>query len=316
MASPQAKLMKLMIRAALKHEPQSERKFVRRLRGVMNAPLVPTRASVGIKIHKSRRGGVSGHWIESTNPKATMLYLHGGAFIGGRLETYHPFCASLAQRLNARIFLPDYRLAPEHRFPAAVDDALNVYHHICAELKHEEHFVVAGDSAGGNLALGAMMAARDANLRKANCGILISPGVDVTGSLHSLRANSYSDCMLSAKMIDMAIGVYLAGADPRDPRASPGLGDFRGLPPMMVTVSEEECLRDDAYLVASKSRAAGGHVKLLSRPDMPHVWPVFCSYLPEARRDMMKICDFILESMDKSTLERQTESTESPAFSV
>lgn len=297
MASPQARLVKLLVRATLKHEPHSERKLVRRLRMVMNAPMLPKKIPAGIRIRKSILGGVKGQWIETGNPTITVLYLHGGAFIGGRVETYYSFCSKLAQHLNARIFLPTYRLAPEHRFPAAVEDVINVYRQLCSERKCNEHLIVAGDSAGGNLALVALMAARDANLHRAICGIIISPSVDMNGTLRSLKANSDTDCMLNAKMIEMAISVYLQGADPRDPRASPGLDDFRDLPPLIVTVSEEECLRDDAYVVSTKVKAAGGQVQLLSRPDLPHVWPVFYDFLPEARQDMKKICSFITQAL-------------------
>jgi acetyl esterase/lipase len=228
-----------------------------------------------------------------------ILYLHGGAFIGGRLETYHPFCGELTKRLSARIFLADYRLAPEHPFPAAPDDAFAAYAALVNSEAGQLPVVLAGDSAGGNLTLVTLLKARDAGLRLPACAVALSPGADATGTLWSVKANSTADAMLSKSMIDHAIGIYLNGAEPNDPYVSPSRGHYAGFPPLMLTVSESECLRDDAYLVAQRAREAGVPVQMIARRDMPHVWPIFNLFLPEAKRDMAKIARFIQHHADQ-----------------
>ena len=165
--------------------------------------------------------------------------------------------------------------------------------------------VVAGDSAGGNLTLVTLLRARDEGLPMPVCAIAISPGADATGELMSRQANNDSDPMLSQAMIDGATKLYLQGADPLHPYASPCRGDYRQLPPLMLTVSEEECLRDDAYAVAERARQAGVPVKLLSRPDMPHVWPILRLLLPEARKDTERLINFVQTQLRSAPVKAQ-----------
>ncbi len=305
MASLAASTMKLLLRMRVKQsDPKSKADLVRHLRSAMNMPM-PSRIPQGVAVIKEAIAGVPGEWVTVKNPVMTVLYLHGGAFVGGKLSTYHTFCGQLAQRLNARIFLPDYRLAPEHPYPAATDDAFNVYRQLSADMKGGEPLVVAGDSAGGNLTLVTLLRARDEDYPMPVCALALSPGTDATGTLPSLSANSDSDAMLSKGMVDMAVEVYLAGADPAHPYASPSRGDFAGLPPLLVTVSEEECLRDDAYRVVYNARQAKVPVELLSRPDMPHVWVVFPLFLPEAREDMHTLVRFVEKHAANWALQKQ-----------
>lgn len=293
MASIQANMLKFLLRMRVKRELTSNAKLVRHLRSAMDTKLFPSPLPSGVRVRQASVAGVPGEWLEVADPRMTMLYLHGGAFIGGKLSTYHTFCGELAKRLQARIFLPDYRLAPEHPYPAAPDDAFHVYRQLSADLQDNEPLVIAGDSAGGNLTLVTLLRAKLENLPMPVCALTLSPGTDATGTLPALSANSASDSMLSKSMIDRAVDIYLAGADPTHPYASPCRGDFSGLPPLLITVSEEECLRDDAYRVVHGARQAGVKVELLSRPDMPHIWPVFYLLLPEAKQDMHVLVNFV-----------------------
>jgi acetyl esterase/lipase len=293
MTSLQTVMLKTLLRLHVKRSRLSGPRLVAHLRARMNLP-VPSPLPRGIRARPARVGGVDGVWLTPRAPALTLLYLHGGAFIGGRLATYHHFCGLLARRLNARLFLADYRLAPEHPYPAASDDCLAVYRALLAECQAGgQALVVAGDSAGGNLTLGTLLRARDEGLPMPACAIALSPGVDATASLPSLAANSDADAMLSRAMIEAAIALYVGDADPTHPYVSPGRGDFRGLPPLLVTVSEDECLRDDAYCVLARGRAAAVPVELLARPDMPHVWPIFTQFLPEARADLSRLVHFV-----------------------
>ena len=294
MASLPARIIKPLFRAIMKRDIQDPDHLVRHLRMVMNAPLMPSVIPRGVSLRHGRVADVPGQWLSTAHPAATILFLHGGAFVDGRLDTCHHFCGTLTKALNARIFLADYRLAPEHPFPAATDDAFAAY----SELIEESlPLIVAGDSAGGNLTLATLLRARDEQLSMPVCAVAISPGADATGELMSRDANNESDPMLSRVMIDGAVRIYLQGADPFHPYASPTRGDYRGLPPLMLTVSEEECLRDDAYVVAEQARHAGVPVTLLSRQDMPHIWPIFL-LLPEARQDTRKIIRFMQSRLD------------------
>lgn len=299
MASTQAEILKMALRVRVKRELGSKKALVKHLRSAMDSRLLPSPLPAGVRMRRDAQGGIHGQWLEVSNPRMVILYLHGGAFIGGRLETYHPFCGELAKRLSARIFLADYRLAPEHPFPAAPDDAFAAYAALVNSEAGQLPVVLAGDSAGGNLTLVTLLKARDAGLRLPACAVALSPGADATGTLWSVKANSTADAMLSKSMIDHAIGIYLNGAEPNDPYVSPSRGHYAGFPPLMLTVSESECLRDDAYLVAQRAREAGVPVQMIARRDMPHVWPIFNLFLPEAKRDMAKIARFIQHHADQ-----------------
>jgi acetyl esterase/lipase len=294
----------------LKHQPVDERQFLRRMRRVLDDLPMPSPAPRGVKITKTTVAnepsvppGVPGTWLlPPGEPRMTLVYLHGGAFIGGQLATYHGFCGQLAKRLQARVFLADYRLAPENPYPAAVDDAMAAYMALAADYP-DEPLVVGGDSAGGGLTLSLLLRLRDESKRPGAkkrdcprmpiCAFALSPVADLTGRLPSRRANGRRDAMLNSAMADMATDMYLAGHSATDPHASPAYGNFKELPPLWLAVSEEEILRDDAYLVASKARRAGGVAELIARQGLPHVWPVFYWLIPEARQDTALLADFI-----------------------
>lgn len=285
MTSLTTRIANRVLRLTVKSYRGSQAGFVRRFRLLSRISAGRARLPQGVLATSGRVGGVPGEWLVPHNARGVLLYLHGGAFVAGSPQMYRPFCAALARRLSLRVFVPDYRLAPEHAFPAAPDDAAAVYAALAAQLRPGDAFMVAGDSAGGNLALGALQHALHRDLRLPACALLISPGLDLNGGGPSLVANARRDHMLSRHIIEHAIAAYLQGADGSDPRATPLLGPMAGLPPLMITVSESECLRDDAYRLQTAVSQAGGSAQLLSRADAPHVWPVFNDLLPEARED-------------------------------
>lgn len=213
--------------------------------------------------------------------------------MGGQLSTYYCFCGNLAKELNANVFLVDYRLAPENRFPAAVDDCYEVYSSLVSGLPANLPLVVAGDSAGGNLTLVTLLRARDEKIRMPNCAITISPATEAGDGLPSVRANSHKDAMFSVAAIKCLSQVYLDDVDPLHPYVSPGHADFHGLPPILFTVSEDELLRDHTYLAATSARSAGVRVEIISRRKMPHIWPIFLHILPEAKNDFPRMLSFI-----------------------
>ena len=293
MPSVAARLVKLYSRAFIRRHPQGPEGVAAHLRRSMNHPPTLTLLPRGIVLGGVDEPGLPGDRLSVTEPTQTLLFLHGGGYLAGLPRTYHNLCGRLAARLSAQVFLPVYRLAPEAPFPAASDDALAAYRALLARGLDPARITIMGDSAGGGLALATLLAIRDRGLPRPRCGVAISPWTDLTCKNPSVDANDASDAMLSARMVREAAGLYLNGADPTTPSASPSFGDYTGLPPLLLTACEHECLRDDSLVVADKARKAGVRVELIVRPDLLHVWPIFVPLMPEARQDLPRIADFI-----------------------
>lgn len=292
MASVSAVAAKAAFRAMLKRDFDTEAAAVGHFRRILDLPF-PAPTPRGVSVDKISIAGVPCERLAVRRPQMTVLHLHGGAFIGGKLRTYHPFAGGLAKLLKAEVILPDYRLAPEHPFPAAPEDCLAVYQTLLECGVEPARLAVTGDSAGGNLTLVTLQTARDQGIPLPRCGVAISPGADISGRLPSWRENDRRDAMLSYNTIRIMASVYLRDHPRDDPRASPLNGDFSGLPPLLLTVSDEECLRDDAYAVATKARSQGVRVEMLARPDLPHAWPVLNALISESREDLRRIAHFI-----------------------
>ena len=273
-------------------------------------------AARGVRYSPASVGGVAGEWVQAeapaphnpTNPISpisptiTLLYLHGGGFVGCSPQTHRPITAAFALQ-GLKVFVPDYRLAPEHPFPAAPQDALAVYRALRAA-DPAGRIVVAGDSAGGNLALGLLLALRDAGEALPAAAALFSPALDLTGASPSASTsaspsaspsaslNAGRDAMFDPLQLPHLGAAYLAGADPTQPLASPLLGDLAGLPPLLLHVGERELLRDDSIRLAQKAREAGVMVELQVFPVVPHVWQMI-RQLPEARRSLRAAAQFL-----------------------
>lgn len=289
-----ARAIKLGARLSIKHTPSSPDSLVRHLRRHMNNSPVPVLMAAGVRAETWRESGLAGDRLVVAQPTQVILYLHGGGYVCGKTRTYHNFCSRLARELDAEVWLPDYRLAPEHPFPAAIEDALAAYEMLLKKGWRPQQITIAGDSAGGGLTLGTLLALRDAGRPLPKCAVVLSPFADVRSIAPSITRNDDSDWMLGKAMLEMGDGIY--ARSPKDalhPHASPALGDYTGLPPLFITVCEEECLRDDAYAVEARAKAAGVPVTLFSRQDVLHVWPIFVPVMPEAREDLKRIANFI-----------------------
>jgi acetyl esterase/lipase len=190
----------------------------------------------------------------------------------------------LATRAKARVFSLDYRLAPENRFPAALDDALAAYRQLLADGVAPESIVIAGDSAGGGLALATLIALRDANEPLPAGGLLFSPWTDLAATGASIQRNDGADPMFQGASISRAAQLYLGDTPATHPYASPLYADMSGLPPLFMQVGSTEVLLDDSRRVADKARHAGVDVDFSIWPKMPHVWQMWMPFLPEARR--------------------------------
>jgi epsilon-lactone hydrolase len=215
-------------------------------------------------------------------PPAVVLYLHGGGYLFGSPKTHRQVLIAMARAFDSPVFGLYYRLAPEHPFPAAVEDAARAYQWLLGRFPNTK-LVLAGDSAGAGLALATAIGARDTGQRQPAAIVGFSPYADLAVTGESIEANAKTCAMFTPRGVREAAAIYLHGADPRDPRASPLYADLRGLPPMLLFASQHEILRDDTLRLAERARAAGVDVQLVVRDGLPHVWPVFVTLLPEAR---------------------------------
>ena len=206
---------------------------------------------------------------------AAVLYLHGGGFVIGSLDSHRHLVSELGRAASAWTLALDYRLAPEHPFPAAVEDAVSGYRFLLSRGYQPGRLAIAGDSAGGGLVVSAMIAIRDAGLPQPACGWCISPWVDLEALGETMSTKAATDpTVQKAGILDMA-GLYLAGADPRSPLAAPIYADLTGLAPLLIQVGAAETLLDDAIRLTKVAGAADVRVDLKIWPEMIHVWHLF-----------------------------------------
>lgn len=250
-------------------------------------------------LRREGNGIMEAVWASRGRPDRhrVILYLHGGAYIMGSPRTHRHLGAWLAGAAEARALLPDYRLAPEHPFPAAVEDALAAYRHLLAAGHDGARIALAGDSAGGGLVFALMLRIAAEGLPRPACVVAFSPWTDLTLTRPSLRRNARRDVMLPVGRFREVVRLYLQGAAAEDPLASPALGRYESPPPALVTASKAEVLRDDAVAIAERLREAGGDVTLELWRDMPHAWPLFAGLIPEADETVARAGAFIARHM-------------------
>jgi acetyl esterase/lipase len=222
-----------------------------------------------------------------------VVYLHGGGYRMGSALAWRSYGSHLADACRARVLLVDYRLAPEHPFPAAVDDAMAAYRWVLGAGTPPARVVVAGDSAGGGLAAALLLSAKADSVPVPAGGVCLSPWADLTNSADSYRTRSATDQLFSLTSAVEAARLYLGAGDPRDPQASPVFGDWSGLPPLLIQVGDTEVLLDDAANLAAAARRGGVDVTHHVYPDMPHVWQLQYPAFPESVEAVDEIGRFI-----------------------
>jgi monoterpene epsilon-lactone hydrolase len=259
----------------------------------------------GWRVRVENTGALKGDWIEPEaldHParRRCILYFHGGAYIAMSAKNYRTMTSRLAIWSDARLFALDYRLAPEHPFPAALDDAVAAYRALVALGVPAARIVVAGDSAGGGLALALLIALRDAGDVLPAAAVVFSPWTDLAGTGSSVVANNDSDALFFGSWILPVAQHYLGDTPATHPLASPVYADLSGLPPLLVQVSDSEVLLDDSRRVVANARRAGVEAVLRVWPGLPHVWQFFAIILPEARAALREAADFVRARLPSS----------------
>jgi phosphinothricin tripeptide acetyl hydrolase len=224
---------------------------------------------------------------------AVVLYLHGGGYVIGSPRSHRHLTAAIARAAGTRALLLDYRLAPEHPFPAALEDAVAAYAWLVREGIAPTRIVVAGDSAGGGLTMATLLALRDRGLPRPAGGVCISPWVDLTNSAASCTTKAAVDPIVTLESIALLAQAYIGTGDPKQPLVSPLHADLRDLPPLLIHVGSDEVLLDDALGLGARARAAGVDVTVREWPAMIHVWHWFLSMLDEADAAINEIGAFV-----------------------
>ncbi len=249
----------------------------------------------GARFQSVEAGGIKSEWMEMPliDKGRVFLLLHGGGYNSGSPRTHRKMAAYLSRAAHARVLTPDYRLAPEHVFPAAVTDALKAYGFLLEQGYAEEQIVVGGDSAGGGLTLSLLLALREAGARMPRAAVVLSPWTDLSCSSPTYKKLRDFDPAISKEVLSRS-GLWYAGdRDPKDPMASPLFADLHGLPPMLIQVGGDETMLDDSRIFAERAKAAGVEVNLRIFDGMWHVHQSGAPEVPESVAAYNDIAAFI-----------------------
>jgi acetyl esterase/lipase len=249
----------------------------------------------GVSFADADAGGRPALWVDPSEVRrqGAILYLHGGVYLMGSPRGYRSMASNIATESGMRVLLLDYRLAPEHPFPAAVEDVQAAYHWLLAQDLEPLQVVIAGDSAGGGLVMALLLALRDDGQPLPAAAICLSPWLDLMADSGSRIDMAKRDHVVTTADLRRSAALYLDGADPQQPLASPLYGDMTGLPPLLIQVGSDEVLLDDATRLAEKAQAAGVNVTLELWQGMFHVWQMNSAFVPEGRQALAKIGQYI-----------------------
>jgi len=281
----------------------SRDEFVQKVRNALDkAAMSFPSPKDGTLIDQIDTGSVRGEWIAAPkvprDAKRTILYCHGGGYFWGNLSAPRNMLARLSSLANARIFSLDYRLAPEAPFPAAFDDAMAAYSWIIEDQRIDPgQLVVGGESAGGGLALSLLSALKENAQPVPGAAFLFSPWTDLTVSGASIETNAKNDAVVTGADLQWAAELFLSGEDARTTLASPLFSDLSGLPPILVQVGSTEALLDDSNRLGEAVQSAGGRCTLEIWPRMHHVWQLHSFFLPEGRRALENVANFIDDAL-------------------
>ncbi|MBI3676812.1 MAG: alpha/beta hydrolase [Proteobacteria bacterium] len=249
----------------------------------------------GTEVESATIGGVKGEWVRSRRAGrgAALLYLHGGGYVVGSPKSHRHLAGAFSDMSGLPVFSADYRLAPENPFPAAVDDAVAAYKGLLDSGLPAFKLAIAGDSAGGGLAIATLVALRDKAIALPACAVALSPWVDLSQGGEVYRARAKRDPIVSKENLDQMAAAYLAGKNPETPLASPLFANLKGLPPLLLQVGTEEALYDDTVGLKARAEEAGVEVSAESWGGMVHVWHIFYPILSEGRDAIARAASFL-----------------------
>lgn len=255
----------------------------------------------GVKVERGELAGMPAEWIGPADCSSdhVLLHLHGGGYVMGSCGSHRGLSAWIADSVGFQVVLPEYRLAPEYPFPAALDDAQSAYRGLLARGLTPSKIAIVGDSAGGGLALATLLALRDAGVPLPGAAVLLSPWTDMTLSGESLETRAAIDPWLEPGLLEPFSKLYRGDTETTDPRISPVFGDFTGLPPMLVQVGDQEILLSDSTRLVERAKAAGVELRLEIGPELWHVWQLFAPALPDANEALARVGEFVRATLPR-----------------
>ena len=279
------KIVKERAAADIKERVEKGRKALEDLAKMVKVPK-------DVKCEPVNAAGIPAEWISAPEIVETnvIYYLHGGGYIEGSIISHRELASRISRASKARVLLIEYRLAPEHPFPAAVEDATKAYQWLIEDQKiAPKNLIIAGDSAGGGLTLVTLINLRDKGIKLPAAAVCLSPWTDLGLTGESYKKNEKIDPMLTFDSIYFMAKLYLGDTDYANPLASPVYGNLKGLPPIYILVGTAEILLDDSVLFAKRAKEAGVDATIDIWDDMPHVFPAFAAFAPEGQQGIEKI---------------------------
>ena len=289
-----SRFWRTILRATFKNKKLSIAEL--RANGVKNSKMLGE-VSKNITVEKINMEGIQAEWLipfpSSAHSEKVILYLHGGGYITGSIEDHRMMCGLLANATETKVLIPEYRLAPEHPFPAALDDALKVYQWLLDQGYSSTNMIIAGDSAGGGLSIATVLALKEKSGSLPAAVVCLSPWADLalTGQSHTTKAKA--EAILNKDVLHEWALCYTDESNLTNPLVSPIHGDFHGFPPLLIQVGSEEILLDDSTLLVEKAKSAGVDVTLKIWDDMWHVWQALGDLIPENKKTFEEIGQFV-----------------------
>lgn len=302
MVSWQANILKTIFRVRRLLNPPTGVLDVQKERQELEALTAKFKSPHAHRFTPVQAGSVPGAWIETPDSRQDniILYLHGGGYNSGSIHSHRPLAANIAQAAQCRALIIDYRLAPEHPFPAAVQDTREAFDWLVENQADPRQIIIAGDSCGGGLAISLLIHLRDEQQPLPAAVVCLSPWTDLTFSGESWQTNHKKDIMLDALSLKKAAQIYLGTASPDTPLASPLYADLKDLPPILIQVGSDELILSDSTGLADRAKTFGVDVTLEVWGGMQHEWQFAANFIPEGRQAIERIGQFIQDQLRKT----------------
>lgn len=294
MQSIQNILLRFIIRKKLKNQNMATLPLHLHRKGMANFEKM-AKIPKGVSFEKTDCDGIPAEWArpENLKSKGVILYLHGGAYAMGSIATHRALCANIAIASNTNCLSIDYRLAPENPYPCAIEDSVKAYHWLVKQGYAANKIVIAGDSAGGGLAIATLLKLKEDNIELPGAAVCLSPWLNLENDGSSVDTLSEKDPMIDVAAMDVFALHYAPKEKLKDHLISPIHGDYEGFPPIYIQASKSEILYDDTLVFEKKATAAGVKLKIDTWNKTVHVWQIFAFFLPEAKKAIKKIGAYI-----------------------